>query len=143
MKFFKKIILTSFLICNFAIADQAVNLSIVHPSRYTDNSTLPISAIQGYKIYYAVDSVATLQSESLSVGVVDSVTLNLNLKPRSTPYSIHVAAQTVTAAGVSDLSSEISISKQITDNVRPLAPIIIDINIQCDLNCKIVGGDGL
>jgi hypothetical protein len=131
------------LLAGPAWAAQTVNISIVHPSRYSDNSTLPLSDIQGYKIYYAVDSAVNLQSQSMTVGPVDSVTINLDLAPRSAPYLVHVAAQTITAVGVSDLSSEASISKQIGHNIRPIAPIIIDIEILCDMTCRVVNEAGI
>jgi hypothetical protein len=132
-----------FLLSSSAWAAQTVTISIVHPTRYSDNSTLPVSAIQGYKIYYEVDAVATEQSKSLTVGVVNSVNLTLDLAPRATPYAVHVAAQTLTAVGVSDLSTETSISKQIGPNIKPIAPVLIDIQIQCDVTCKVIDGSGL
>jgi hypothetical protein len=137
-----RFVLLMLLSCS-AIAAQTVTISIVHPTRYSDNSTLPISDIQGYKIYYAVGSPATLQSQSMTVGPVDSVAIDLDLAPRSAPYLVHVAAQTVTALGISDLSSEASISKQIGPNIKPIAPIIIDITIQCGVTCRVIDGSGL
>jgi len=132
-----------FLLAAPVWAAQTVTISIVHPTRYSDNSTLPVSAIQGYKIYYEVDAVATAQSKSLTVGAVNSVNLTLDLLPRTTPYAVHVAAQTLTAAGVSDLSTETSITKQIGPNIKPIAPILIDIQIQCDVTCRVIDGSGL
>lgn len=132
-----------FLIASPVWAAQTVTISIVHPTRYSDNTTLPISDIQGYKIYYAVDNPVTLQSPSMTVGPVDSVSIDLDLAPRSAPYLVHVAAQTVTALGISDLSSEASISKQIGPNIKPIAPVIIDIQIQCDVACRVIDGSGL
>lgn len=143
MKIIKSFILLYLLIANASIAGQTVTISIVHPTRYSDNSNLPVSDISGYRIYYAVDAPATFESNSIQVGAVDSVELEFDLAPRPEPYLVNVAAQTLTAIGVSDLSSEASISKQIDPNVRPIAPIIIDITIICDAECRVIEGNGL
>lgn len=143
MRKIKNFILSTLLIANSAIAEQTVTISIVHPTRYSDNSNLPVSDISGYRIYYSVGSPATLESNSIEVGAVDSVELEFDLAPRPEPYLINVAAQTITAIGVSDLSSEASISKQIGHNIKPIAPIIIDITILCDSECRVIEGNGL
>lgn len=136
-------IVAIFLLASTAHAAQTVTLTITHPTKYTDNVTaLPLSAIQGYLVNYGVDTVPPI-AKSVSVGAVSTVTINLDLPPRATPYTIQATAQTLTAVGPSDFSAPVTSIRQIALALKPSAPVITEIKLLCDPTCRVINEAGL
>ena len=119
---------------SLAVAGEATSaLSWEAPTTRVDGTPLAINEIQGYKAFYEVDGLPTLQSSFEDIDATTiTATIVLDLQPRPEPYVVSFALVAIDTDGrQSELSQPVSKSFVVASTAPPGPPtnLVITISI--------------